>query len=487
MKFRLSCAAIALSAVITGPASAADLGGNCCADLEERIAELEVTTARKGNRKVSLEVSGQVNEALLFWDDGLESNVYVGTNDTARSRFRFKGSAKIKDDWKAGYLLEIGVRANRLSRTNETTDEGESELDIRHNAWYIESKTYGKFSMGLTSTAHDGVTEVNTANMNHFARLSASKWNMSNSLVIDGVRANGADTTRRWRDLLPADGVSGDNVPGEGDRKNLIKYETPSFNGFTAAASWGEDDYWDVALRYSGEHGGFKLAAAAGYAQYTDDGNPTVNADGDTVDQSERGCASADPSAAEIGGSDPGIPGAGSDNDCETFGVSASIMHVDTGLFVTGAYGIKSDNLRDELFAIRAPGAGGGFDDEDHFWGIQAGIEKKWIDLGKTTIYGEYAKFEAGAQIGDTSGATRSFADPAFPDVGAGSNFSRGSEVTFWGIGINQHLESAAMDLYLGYRHHEGELTLGTTGSTATQTIEVEDLDLVMTGAMIKF
>ena len=33
-------------------ASAADLGGNCCADLEERIAELEATTARKGNRKV---------------------------------------------------------------------------------------------------------------------------------------------------------------------------------------------------------------------------------------------------------------------------------------------------------------------------------------------------------------------------------------------------------------------------------------------------
>jgi hypothetical protein len=39
-------------------AQAADLGGNCCADLEERIAELEATTARKGNRKVSLTVSG---------------------------------------------------------------------------------------------------------------------------------------------------------------------------------------------------------------------------------------------------------------------------------------------------------------------------------------------------------------------------------------------------------------------------------------------
>ena len=55
-------------------ASAADLGGNCCADLEERIAELEATTARKGNRKVSLTMSGWVAEQVTYWDDGVESN-----------------------------------------------------------------------------------------------------------------------------------------------------------------------------------------------------------------------------------------------------------------------------------------------------------------------------------------------------------------------------------------------------------------------------
>ena len=45
----------------TASAQAADLGGNCCADLEERVAELEATTARKGNRRMSLTVSGQVS------------------------------------------------------------------------------------------------------------------------------------------------------------------------------------------------------------------------------------------------------------------------------------------------------------------------------------------------------------------------------------------------------------------------------------------
>ena len=65
-------AAFGLAAGFT-PAAAADLGGDCCADLEERVAELEATTARKGNRKVSLTVSGWVNEQVMWWDDSTES------------------------------------------------------------------------------------------------------------------------------------------------------------------------------------------------------------------------------------------------------------------------------------------------------------------------------------------------------------------------------------------------------------------------------
>ena len=60
----LVAAGLLVGGLSAGSASAADLGGNCCADLEERIAELEATTARKGNRKVSLTVSGWVAEQV---------------------------------------------------------------------------------------------------------------------------------------------------------------------------------------------------------------------------------------------------------------------------------------------------------------------------------------------------------------------------------------------------------------------------------------
>ncbi|MEQ1671435.1 MAG: hypothetical protein ABL893_11295, partial [Hyphomicrobium sp.] len=132
--FGITAAVLAIAA--SAPAMAADLGGNCCADLEERIAELEATTARKGNRKVSLTVSGWVNEALLLWDDGFESNQYVHTTEAAQTRFRFVGEAKIEGDWKAGYLLEIGVRGARSDRINQNDDNGgtsANSLNIRHS------------------------------------------------------------------------------------------------------------------------------------------------------------------------------------------------------------------------------------------------------------------------------------------------------------------------------------------------------------------
>ena len=132
--------------IAPAPASAADLGGDCCADLEERIAELESTTARKGNRKVSLEVSGQVNEAVLWWDDGVESNAYLVTNDNSRTRFRFKGKAKIDKEWEAGYQIEVGIRtanSKRFTQSDPLGADADVGFDMRDSHWYVKSKTYG--------------------------------------------------------------------------------------------------------------------------------------------------------------------------------------------------------------------------------------------------------------------------------------------------------------------------------------------------------
>src|SRR6476469_7906771 len=109
----LVAAGLLMGGLTAGSASAADLGGNCCANLEERIAELEATTARKGNRKVSLTVSGWVGEQVIGWDDGHERNVYVaGLGTTLASHIGFTGQATISPGWYAGYVLQIEADEN---------------------------------------------------------------------------------------------------------------------------------------------------------------------------------------------------------------------------------------------------------------------------------------------------------------------------------------------------------------------------------------
>ncbi|HZP09571.1 MAG TPA: hypothetical protein VFB18_09585, partial [Methyloceanibacter sp.] len=103
----LTIGAALVAAFSQGSAKAADLGGDCCSDLEARIAELEATTVRKGNKKVSVTLYGQVNRAVLWWEDQVESNTYTVDNNYESSRFGLKGSAKITGDWSAGYRLEI--------------------------------------------------------------------------------------------------------------------------------------------------------------------------------------------------------------------------------------------------------------------------------------------------------------------------------------------------------------------------------------------
>ena len=78
----MAVAGLFVGGVAMPSAKAADLGGDCCADLEERVAELEATTARKGNRKMGLTITGQVHRVVLWYDDGYSTKTYYGLDST---------------------------------------------------------------------------------------------------------------------------------------------------------------------------------------------------------------------------------------------------------------------------------------------------------------------------------------------------------------------------------------------------------------------
>ena len=323
--------ALLLSAAMFGPAYAADLGGDCCADLEERVAELEATTARKGNRKVSLTVYGQVATAVLGFNTGDDNDVFVVDNGNSPSRFGFQGSAKINPNLTAGFLIEVGAisaGSNDISNTNDDGKEtGDGALSLRFANWYLDSKTIGRLTVGRISAATDGIQEVDLVGTN---LVSLPGINVGGGLLIGG--AGGA----KWGDVMRG---------FDGDRVNGIRYDTPTFGGFQVSTSFSENDRYDVTLRYAGEFGGFRLAAGVGY-QVGDDPASDLLAFG-----------AADEVTLTSG--------------------SVSVLHVGSGLFATGFAGRREIDDFDETN-----------------WGLRAGIAKNWFGIGNTVVFGEYNAFD---------------------------------------------------------------------------------------------
>ena len=59
---------------------------------------------------------------------------------------------------------------------------------------------------------------------------------------------------------------------------------------------------------------------------------------------------------------------------------------------------------------------------------------------------------------------------------------SKSSDLNFIGAGVVQNIEAAAMDLYVIYRHAEGDVN-----AASGTKIGLDDFSMVMTGARIQF
>jgi predicted porin len=438
--------AAGLLASAAGTASAADLGGNCCADLEERIAELEATTVRKGNRKVSLTISGWVGEQITFWDDKHESNVYIqGLGQTLSSHFRLAGSAKVSNDVSAGYVMHVEVRSvDSLLGNNQNNDDGGAGLFVLESYWYLKSDHYGKVSVGQQSTVTDNLAMLTDGS----GSLVQANWVLFEGagFFLRNNTLGAAQSTLSWSAGMNCYTVAaalgnqnGAGIGGDctGAPTNSIKYESPTFMGASVSAAFGEDDFWDVGLKWAGEHSGFKLAFAVGYSENTDFG--TNN--GSKVSQ------------VQLGG---------------------YVQHIATGLFLHGSW--LSENVSGAVagnFGLTAVQAARLNDLDMDNWYIKAGIRQKWLPYGHTVFYGEYAsnndKLSPAALAADITA----------------------SNVNWWGLGLVQEIDAAAMSMWIKYRNVDGDFTALATTPAATGFVAgkngVDNLQMVTFGAMISF
>ncbi len=421
-----------------GSANAADLGGDCCADLEERVAELEATTVRKGNRKVSLTISGWVAEQVMYWDDGTESNTYVtGLGTTLSTNFKLTGSAQIAPGWSAGYVMHVEVgTADPLASLNQDTDEGNANVRAHQSYWFLKSDTLGKLSVGQLSPASDNAAIL----VDGSGSLVMANWvlfdNQAFFMKINGQTVGGG---RNWGDYAHCQswGTAGGGLGAAGDcggfagPGNYVRYDSPTFAGFSASASWGEDDAWDVAGRYAGEFNGVKIAVAAAYFSQNDTSNTLGNDTG------------------------------------SNWQIGAYVQHVPTGLFAYGAYGadLETPGAYPDLGADR--------------WYVKAGIRQKWTPLGATVLYGEY-------------GVKSDNLDCNVIGCAPGGLVT-GGELEQWGLGVVQEIDAAAMSIWLSYRNFSASDDCSANCTVAGTTVpaalhhEFDDMHIIKAGALINF
>ncbi len=384
---------IAMALLVSGfggsPLKASNLGGNCCRDLDERINELEAVTLRKGTRQTSVTIYGRVNTALLYWNDGLGDDVYVVDNSQGESRFGIKGSVKTAG-YRFGYELRVRVNGAANNDISQLDDDAGEGVALKVAKVYLQG-AFGKITLGRSSSPNSGITEIDLSGTKVVATARAGRWNESFFLVQE----NGVLSASTWGDRY----VNRAGHMGHTYRDQL-RYDTPKLMGFAASVTWGEDDFWGLALRYAQSFGIFKLAAGIGYREHHLSANG-----GDPEDCSAVGYT------------------------CRYLAGSAALLHTPTGVnvhFATGVQDISND-----------PNANDG-----RFWYLKGGVKQNVFGPGATAVYAEY--YDSSKEAG---------AAGALDDI----------NVNYWGFGAVQHFDAAATELYLGYRLYSTD-TEGAVG-----------------------
>ena len=455
-----------------GPATAANLGGDCCADLEERVAELEATTVRKGNRKVSVKLSGHVNRMLLWWDDGVNDDVYSVDNSQSETQFRLTGSAGIMPGLSAGFLIEAEVVSAESDEVSARVDGAANEnIDgrvlNRRTSFHLKHDQLGKITVGREAPATRYLITLNLAK-NPVAD-ARPKWGGNFHLV----RPQGSSgcTGAACRTGLDMDVLSPNLNTTRGD---IVRYDSPSLFGLVISSSWGEDDLADITIRYKKEWNSIRLVAGIGYLWFTDETEVPAGA----ASLFKTGVIACPP---------PGLGQAScveQRQDFEELKGSASAMHVPTGLYLYGAF-VHRDPGRSISSPLRANTYTAPVTDQDAedatMWYLQAGIKRRLLapSLGATTLYGEYQQFDDfGVRI----------------DAAPITGFARGaseitdSSVEIWGLGIVQDIDPAAMKLYAALRYWENDVRVATEPTApAGQDVPLEDFVAVAFGGKISF
>lgn len=443
-----SAVAVLLALADAPSAKAADLGGDCCADLEARIAELEATTARKGNKKVSLTVSGRVNANVMWYSDNskgadtdepfdnkrglLFGNSAIDTthpvNQGEGTRVVLAGEGRINADYSAGFRLttdyDFGGADTQFSRQTGTT------LTSDTTYVFLKSKTFGEYRLGNLPSASDDAYYIDFGAPGTVGGLAGTRFVGTFHLRASQPAGELTDVTYGH--------VLGELADTNDDR---LMYISPSWNGFIYKSDIGTGT-GSLAVTWTGGKGSWHGAAGVGY-------------------EASRGATGANLGGAGLvpGTSTAFAPLTDASHDAfRQLVASASVTESTSGLFLTGEYSRAYSDI-------------GGRDDAIN-WFARAGWVKNVTGLGATVVDAQYERTDG--------------------------KLANGSSAHLWGAGIDQAIDSVASNIYLHYQHDSfdsaGVITTASSssavndcGAGAACSVDAQSIDSLTAGMIVNF
>jgi hypothetical protein len=167
--------------------------------------------------------------------------------------------------------------------------------------------------------------------------------------------------------------------------------------------------------------------------------------------------------------------------DGQLFQIGASALHVPSGLFVYGLYqNDQEDGTQYRSLNLNNGKLGGAAANESDTWFVKAGIKRTFSPVGATVLWGEWGQYNdmyrglCGAPpSGAFNSATICATSVATGVVNSGyykgeaittDALITGSEVTRYGVGVVQEIDSAAMHLFARWQHLDLDLSAKNLG-----------------------
>jgi hypothetical protein len=200
-------------------------------------------------------------------DDGTQNKWFHVDNEASGTRFGLTGTAPVMTGLRGGFRIEVDLQSNESQRVSFTAagpvsnfpghDEDVGGFAERHMDAWLEGG-WGRVNLGQGDGASNGATESDL-----------SGTGMANGIGVADLGGGFVHRTSAGAFTGPSIGASINQQDFE-SRYDRIMYVTPTFSGFRAQVSHGQNgnaDIKEASIWFGGKLGGLgELAAAGGWS-----------------------------------------------------------------------------------------------------------------------------------------------------------------------------------------------------------------------------